>query len=526
MAVLSVISIPALLVSLAVAFALLQLIETVRFRQKAARLGCKPPITGFGGERTGLSLMKKSLKAQREKQVPVWIRREFDRLSAQEGRPVGTFQMAAPVLRNVIFTCEPENIKTILATSFKDFSLGANRIGNFKPLLGDGIFASDGKKWEHSRAMLRPQFVRSQVSDISLEETHVQNLMTVLDGQLDAATGWTRVVDLQPLFFRLTLDSATEFLFGESVNSQLRREGDATTDAAAFATSFDASQNQLAVAGRYGNNYWIGHTKEFRNDVRVCHEFIDYFVQKALDGRRTPAEKEDEEERYVFLEAIAKETADPVELRSQLINILLAGRDTTASTLGWFFYTMAQPQNLHIYKRLRDVVLEEFGTYRNPKPITFEGLKNLSYLQWCVNETLRLFPIVPMNGRSAVKDTVLPLGGGPDGRSPILVKKGQDIGYSVHVMHHRTDLWGPDADEFRPERWEKRRPGWDYLPFNGGPRICIGQQFALTEITYVVARMLQRFDSLDGSTLPGESHGLGLTNCPGEGVSVRLHFAE
>ncbi|KAJ3472983.1 hypothetical protein NLG97_g10593 [Lecanicillium saksenae] len=139
MAVLSVISIPALVVSLAVAFVLLKLIEVVRFRQKAARLGCKPAITGFDGERTGLALMKKSLKAQREKNVPTWMRREFDRLSEQEGRPVGTFEMSAPVLRSVIFTCEPENIKTILATSFKDFSLGQNRIGNFKPLLGDGI---------------------------------------------------------------------------------------------------------------------------------------------------------------------------------------------------------------------------------------------------------------------------------------------------------------------------------------------------------------------------------------------------
>ncbi|OAA53167.1 cytochrome P450 monooxygenase CYP52X1 [Cordyceps fumosorosea ARSEF 2679] len=524
MAVLSVISIPALLVSLAVAFVLVHAIQYIRFRTKAARLGCKPAVAGFNGDMAGLSLMRMGLKAQREKNVPNWMRQEFARLSAREGRPVGTFAMSAPLFRRALFTAEPENIKTILATSFKDFSLGKNRTGNFKPLLGDGIFASDGKKWEHSRAMLRPQFVRSQVSDISLEETHVQNLMAVLEGQLDSTTGWSSAVDLSPLFFRLTLDSATEFLFGESVNSQLRREGDATTSAAAFATSFDASQNQLAVAGRYGSNYWIGHTKEFHKDVRICHEFIDYFVQKAMNGQRSVGEKEGE--RYVFLEAIAKETSDPVELRSQLINILLAGRDTTASTLGWFFYTLGQARHRHLYKRLRDAVLDEFGTYRDPKPITFEGLKNLTYLQWCVNETLRLYPIVPMNGRSAVKDTVLPVGGGPDGRSPILVRKGQDVGYSVHVMHHRTDLWGADADDFRPERWEKRKPGWDYLPFNGGPRICIGQQFALTEIAYIVVRMLQRFDELDGSALPLESHGLGLTNCPGEGVPLRLHFAE
>lgn len=276
--------------------------------------------------------------------------------------------------------------------------------------------------------MLRPQFVRSQVSDISLEERHVQSLMTVLDSKLDRTTGWSSIVDLQPLFFRLTLDSATEFLFGESVNSQMRQDG----DAAAFATSFDKSQYQMAVAGRYGNNYWIGHTREFHNDVRICHEFIDYFVQKAINGTRDRKfSDKTEEERYVFLEAIAQETSDPVELRSQLLNILLAGRDTTASTLGWFFYTMAQPKNMPVYRRLREIILEAFGTYSSPKPITFEGLKNLTYLQWCINETLRLYPIVPMNSRSAVVDTVLPVGGGPDGQSPILIKKGTDIGYSV-----------------------------------------------------------------------------------------------
>lgn len=139
MAVLSVISVPALLVSLLVAFALLRVIEHLRVRRQAARLGCRPPPRGFGVEPSGLGLMRQSLRAQRGKDVPNWIRGEFARMSAREGRQVGTFTMRAPLFRDVLFTCEPENIKTILATSFKDFSLGDNRIGNFKPLLGDGI---------------------------------------------------------------------------------------------------------------------------------------------------------------------------------------------------------------------------------------------------------------------------------------------------------------------------------------------------------------------------------------------------
>lgn len=93
-------------------------------------------------------------------------------------------------------------------------------------------------------------------------------------------------------------------------------------------------------------------------------------------------------------------------------------------------------------------------------------------------------------------------------------------------MHRRKDLWGEDAREFNPERWLTRRPQWEYIPFNGGPRICIGQQFALTTMGYVLVRLIQRIDEIDGSELGPKSHGLTLTNSPGEGVNVRLHFVE
>lgn len=142
MAVLSIISLPALLVSLVVAYVLVRLIEHVRNRQKAARLGCKPAIQGFGSEPSGLRVLLQGLKAQKEKRVPVWMGEEFARLSAQEGRPVGTFTLNGFLFRKVIITSEPKNIQAMLATSFKDFSLGANRINNFKPLLGDGIVST------------------------------------------------------------------------------------------------------------------------------------------------------------------------------------------------------------------------------------------------------------------------------------------------------------------------------------------------------------------------------------------------
>lgn len=84
---------------------------------------------------------------------------------------------------------------------------------------------------------------------------------------------------------------------------------------------------------------------------------------------------------------------------------------------------------------------------------------------------------MPLNFRVANKDTTLPVGGGPNQRSPVYVKKGNLVAYSVYAMHRRTDFYGPDAKLFRPERWEENaRRGWEYLPFNGGPRICLGRK--------------------------------------------------
>jgi cytochrome P450 len=290
-------------------------------------------------------------------------------------------------------------------------------------------FASNGKQWEHSRALLRPQFNRGQVSDLNLEEEHVKALMTVLDRQV-GLDGWTNLVDLQPLFFRLTLDSATEFLFGESVNSQFEDHQPKSNEDVGFANAFDKSQYTLSIGARLGPNYRLVHNSEFHRMVKQVHEFVDYFVQKALTEGASEKKLADEE-RYVFLKALAKDTQDPEELRSELLNILLAGRDTTASTLGFFFYTMADPRYSHIFRRLRATILEEFGTYSNPKEITFEKMKSCQYLQWCLNECLRLYPAVPMNVRTAQVDTMLPTGGGIDGQSPIFVRKGQDVAYSV-----------------------------------------------------------------------------------------------
>lgn len=397
-------------------------------------------------------------------------------------------------------TTDPENIKAILATQFEDFELGPMRRGNFFPMLGNGIFTADGEGWVHGRALLRPQFARQQVADLDLEERHVTDMLRHMP--INSSTGWTDTINLQPIFFRLTLDSATEFLFGESVHSQvsalpLSATGKNNTpnptglDLAEVGRAFDRATHSLGKRARFAEQYWMYNPPQFRRDCALIHQFADFFVNRALT---TDLEKQDTQ-KYVFLNELAKATRDPIEIRSQLLNIFLAGRDTTAGLLGWVFFVLSRHPD--IFEKLRGQIIEDFGTYEKPRNITFATLKACTYLQYVLNETLRLYPSVPLNGRTATKDTTIPRGGGPDGKSPVFIPKGRTVDYAVHVMHRRKDIWGEDAWEFKPERWAGRKGGWEFLPFNGGPRICLGQQFALTEAGYVVVRLLQKFDKVE-----------------------------
>ena len=164
------------------------------------------------------------------------------------------------------------------------------------------------------------------------------------------------------------------------------------------------------------------------------------------------------------------QTQDRVKIRSELLNILLAGRDTTASLLSNVWFSLSKHPD--IWSKLRDEVDTLNGT-----PPTYDQVKDLRYLHAILKESLRLYPIVPVNARIALTDTTLPSGGGPDGQSPVFIPKGQIVAWDLYSMHRRKDIYGPDAEDFNPDRWLSPtggpegalRPGWSYLPFNGGP---------------------------------------------------------
>lgn len=110
-----------------------------------------------------------------------------------------------------------------------------------------------------------------------------------------------------------------------------------------------------------------------------------------------------------------------------------------------------------------------------------------------------MYPVLPNIFRTALKSTSLPTGGGPDGKSPIYIPKGTMFSTSAYAIHRDTATWGPDAAEFKPERWDNNfKPGpGEYIPFGYGPRVCMGQQKALVESGYIVVRMVQEFSVIE-----------------------------
>lgn len=442
-----------------------------RHAAAAAKLGCQPPprLLCIHHIPFGIGLMYELIRADRKRVVPQCLRERLARVGAN----TYSFEF---LNAEAIATNDPKNIQAILSTQFQDFGLGSTRRNCFLPFFGHGIFTEDGKEWERSRAMLRPHFSRSQISDLSSEEAHVQDLLRALPLK---ESGWTAQVDLEVLFYRMTLDLAIEFLVGKSVSSQNASLGDATArspsgsgiDYIQFGNAFDTCSKWVGERARMNDMYWLIDGKDFRENCKKTHRFMDNLVENAMgQGLQETATGK----KHSVLDSLLNQTSDRVSIRSELINTLIASRDTTAATLSWLFYLLARHQV--VYSKLRKIILEDFGSYEHPKNISVGKLRDCQFLQNCLNETLRLYPPVPLNSRQALRDTTIPRGGGSDGTAKVFVRKGQQVNYSVDALHRRRDLWGPDADEFKPERWIGRKAGWEYLPFNGGPRICLGRE--------------------------------------------------
>jgi len=285
-----------------------------------------------------------------------------------------------------IYTMEPENVKTVFATSHRHYAIPRTRkeaLGIFGP----GIFTSDGEHWEASRALLRPNFVRSQL-DTKMMEVHVAALINSIPKDGTAT-------DLVELFSDLTMDTATELFLGESTHLL---QGNQEPKALRFNEAFGFVSEKLSIRMGVG---WLANVvpdRKFDKGVEDLKEFIGIYVQRALDLRQKisgPDHKFTEESafgegnRYVFLPELAKSGYNKTRIAAELMNVITAGRGSITSLLTVFWFTIArQPQ---VFERLKREVRQVLGD----RPPTFEELKSLKYLGWTLRERKLRLSLLP-----------------------------------------------------------------------------------------------------------------------------------
>ncbi|THV01190.1 cytochrome P450 [Dendrothele bispora CBS 962.96] len=412
-----------------------------------------------------------------------------------------------------MMTFEPDHIKAILATQFDSFVKGPILYDQFGSLLGSGVFNSDGEMWKFHRTMTRPFFSKERVSDYDIFDLHAEGIIKAMKKRVGA--GYP--VEFQDAVSRFTLDSATEFLFGKDVNSlgaglpypppsstfppQTETDFIPSHPSNLFAQSFLEAQELTGFRTRYGIHWRLFSGEFWADEVGKRRKVVESgFVEPVLgelmrEGKEKKEDQEEEGKEETFLNHLVRCTEDKQIIRDELLNMLVASRDTTASLLTFAVYVLSQRPDIE--KRLREEIYEALG--RSDKRPTYEIIKEMKYLRAFLNETLRLYPPVPFDARASTTATVIYSKSGP----PVYIPEGMKCLYSVFLMHRRKDLWGPDALEFDPDRFLDDRlhkyltPNpYIFLPFNAGPRICLGQQFAYNEASYFLIKFLQSFGEI------------------------------
>ncbi|KAL8816964.1 MAG: hypothetical protein Q9223_004113 [Gallowayella weberi] len=500
-------------------------IKSFRNSKRAHQLGCKPLRCPDQNDPFGWRAVRDRRKALKDHGYLVYQGMQMDRV----GKNPHTILKRYPLME-IIMTRDPENIKTILATEVSHWELGEVRRDLFSEHTGRGLHTLEGQAWKNSRSRIRPQFSQASIGNLGLFERHEQDLLLKLTPGTD---GWTSTLDLQPLFLNMGLDIITEFIYGQSVHSQDPSSQGALSGSGRggppkvelFAQCVDEVTSYVASVSPYGKWYKYIPARGFEQSRATVRGLADWYVDKAVEQVATHSEKEPSTSGFVILDELAQLTDDKLWLRNETLSLLLAGQGPTAALIAWLFYHLARQPSL--YHKLRLVILEELGTESEVENITLPKLRACVLLQNCINEALRIASIVPNTARSAACDTTLPHGGGPEGTDPVFVPKGTVVFLAMFSLHHRADIWGEDVEEFKPERWDNRDRTWEFNPFGGGPRACIGQQFAITEVSYVAVRLIQQFDDIRFMDDAGRIlYKTTIHNKSANGVKVRLHRSQ
>ncbi|XP_017977955.1 PREDICTED: carotene epsilon-monooxygenase, chloroplastic [Theobroma cacao] len=391
--------------------------------------------------------------------------------------------------RNFVVVSDPAIAKHVLRNYGKYAKGLVSEVSEF--LFGSGFAIAEGSLWTVRRRAVVPSLHKKYLSVMvdrvfcKCAERLVQKLQPfAFDGT---------AVNMEEKFSQLTLDVIGLSVFNYNFDSL-------TSDSPVI----DAVYTALKEAELRSTDilpYWkiralckvIPRQIKAEQAVTVIRRTVEELVIKCKEIVEREGERIDEEE-YVndadpsilrFLLA-SREEVSSMQLRDDLLSMLVAGHETTGSVLTWTLYLLSKDSSTLLKAR------EEVDRVLKGRPPAYEDIKDLKFLTRCITESLRLYPHPPVLIRRAQVDDILP--------GNYKVKAGQDIMISVYNIHHSSQVW-ERAEEFVPERFDLESPvpnetntDYRFIPFSGGPRKCVGDQFALLEAIVALAIFLQRLN--------------------------------
>jgi cytochrome P450 len=364
------------------------------------------------------------------------------------------------------FLYHPDDIEYVVATNAKNFIKSRNqRSPLFRRLVGSGLLTSEGDVWKRQRRLAQPAFHRHRINAYA---------ETMADYGRRMISTWQagEVRDIHRDMMRLTLEIVVKTLFNADVS------GDADKVGRVLARIVTPFAGQATLKWIVDNRLPTSSRRRFNQDARE----IDAIVYRIINDRRRSGEDQGD-----LLSMLLKATDEDgsqlsdQQLRDEVMTIFLAGHETTALTLSWAWYLLAQNREMEekFHAELAEVLAGRLPT--------MEDLPRLPYTEKIARESMRLYPPAYALGREAIKECEI---GG------FRVPAGAQL-FMFQWATQRDPRFFDDPNRFYPERWTEEftnsLPKYAYFPFGGGPRACIGNYFATMEIILLLATIGQRF---------------------------------
>jgi cytochrome P450 len=386
----------------------------------------------------------------------------------QRVAPLGTSR------RGILLVNEPEIVRRIFGAEVADYPKNDLFVGALEPLIGNGVFISNGDVWKRQRRMIEPSFGHMQVGRAFQA---MDAAADAFEPELDRRAAAGEVFALDAAMSHLTADVICRATFSTTLESQ---------DARRIFDDFAIFQETVANVRVF--RLLLGKPWAEVPQPRAAREAcarIRAHVAALIDRRVREGDRGRSDIAGNIIAARDSETGEgfsPVDLVDQIGVFFLAGHETSASAVTWALYLLSRMPELAA--RLRCEVEEVAGG----GPVTLEVTKRLQLTRAVLRETLRLYPPGPFLPRVAVRDTEI---------AGHRLKRGGMVMVSPWIIHRHRDLWR-DPDVFDESHFlgaaEKQIPAGAYLPFGLGPRICVGAAFATVESTHMIARLLRRYD--------------------------------